>query len=148
MYILDGEGLHIRGNTNFTSEGVMFYIIGTGFVDLAGTGTIVMTPPDPEAYDSIVPLTDPVYSTYEGVTVFQARDNENEGTILGTSDFAFEGTWYFPKNKINVGGTAGDEFRLGDQFIAWQVEIFGNGLVQLASQGFATAPGNRVFLVR
>ena len=148
IYILDGEGLHIRGNTNFIAEGVMFYITGTGIVDLAGTGMITMTPPDPEEYDSIVPLTNPDYSTYEGVTVFQDRDNHNEGTILGTSDFAFEGTWYFPENKINVGGTAGDEFRLGDQFIAWQIEIFGNGLVQIASQGFATAPGNRVFLVR
>ncbi len=148
IYIVDGEGLHIRGSTNFTAEGVMFFVTGTGVVDLSGTGMITMTPPDPEEYDSIVPLTDPEYSTYEDVTVFQDRDNHNEGTILGTSDFTFEGTWYFPENKVNVGGTAGDEFRLGDQFIAWQVEIFGNGLVQLASQGFAEAPGNRVFLVR
>ena len=104
--------------------------------------------PYPPQYDAIVPLTNPDYATYEGVTVFQDRDNHAEGDILGTSDFTFEGARYFPENKINVGGTAGDEFRLGDQFIAWQVEIFGNGLVQIASQGFATAPGSRVFLVR
>ena len=148
IYVLDGDGLHIRGNTNFTAEGVMLYITGTGIVDLSGTGSITMTPPDPVEYGAMVPPTNPDYETYEGVTVFQDRENDNEGTILGTSDFAFEGTWYFPRNKINVGGTAGDEFKLGDQFIAWQVEIFGNGLVQIASQGFATAPGNRVFLVR
>lgn len=148
IYILDGAGLNIRGNTNFVAEGVMFYITGTGVVDLAGTGSLTMSPPDPEEYGAIVPLTDPNYATYEGVTVFQDRENHAEGDILGTSDFAFEGTWYFPENKINVGGTAGDEFKLGDQFIAWQIEIFGNGLVQIASQGFASAPGNRVFLVR
>jgi len=148
IYILDGAGLDIRGNTNFTAEGVMFYITGTGSVDLAGNGYITMTPPDPEEYGGIVPLTNPQYSVYEGVTVFQDRDNHIEGNILGTSDFNFKGTWYFPENKISVGGTAGDEFKLGDQFIAWQVEIFGNGLVQIASEGFATAPGNRVFLVR
>lgn len=148
IYILDGAGLNIRGNTNFVAEGVMFFITGTGSVDLADTGMISMTPPDPVEYDAIVPTTDPEYSVYEGVTVFQDRENHAEGDILGTSDFAFEGTWYFPENKINVGGTAGDEFKLGDQFIAWQVEIFGNGLVQIASQGFAQAPGHRVFLVR
>lgn len=148
IYIVDGAGFNVRGNTNFTAEGVMLYITGTGVVDLSGTGTIIMSPPDPEEYGLFVPDTDPEYSVYEGVTVFQDRDNNNEGTILGTSDFVFEGTWYFPENKINVGGTAGDEFKLGDQFIAWQVEIFGNGLVLIASEGFATAPGNRVFLVR
>ena len=139
IYILDGAGLDIRGNTNFTAEGVMFYLIGTGIINLAGTGDITITPPDPDEYSY------PGVDTYEGVSVFQAYDNTNEGKVLGTSNMNLEGTYYFPRNKLNIGG---DSTNFGNQFIAWQAEIFGNGTITLAADGTIPAPGNRVFLIR
>lgn len=139
IYIVDGPGLQIGGNADFTAEGVMFFITGTGFVNLAGTGNIHITPPDPDLYSY------PDVDTYEGVAMFQDRENANEGTVIGTSNMDLEGTYYFPQNKINLGGTAN---QFGNQFIAWQAEIFGNGLVELAVDGSIPAPGRHVFLVR
>ena len=64
---------------------------------------------------------------------------------MGTANMDFEGTYYFPKNKISLGGSSN---QFGDQMIAWSAEIFGNGLVELAVDGSIPAPGRRVFLVR
>lgn len=139
IYILDGAGFDIGGNANFDAEGVMFYIIGTGIINLHGTGVINITPPDPGEYSYAG------VDTYEGVAIYQAYDNENEGTVLGTSNMTLEGTYYFRNNKINIGG---DSTNFGNQFIAGQAEIFGNGTITLASNGLIPAPGNRVFLVR
>jgi hypothetical protein len=115
----------------------MIYI-DQGPVDIAGTGELTLTPPDPDLYNY------PDVDTYENVAMFQARDNTAEGRVIGTADMNFEGTYYFPNNKINLGGTANN---FGDQFIAWQAEIFGNGTITLAVDGSIPAPGTRVFLV-
>lgn len=139
IYILDGAGLNVGGNTNLYAYGVMFYIIGTGFVSLTGTGDVVITPPDPDDYSY------PGVDTYEGLAIFQARDNTNPGTIIGTSALDIQGTIYFPNNHMAVGGTA---TRLGSQFIVWTTEFFGNGQILVAFEGTVAAPGGGVYLVR
>jgi hypothetical protein len=143
IYILDGEGLNVRGNGTFTALGVMFYIVGKGNVDLGGTGSLTVTPPDPGNPDPAFQY--PEATTYEGVTIFQARDNKNQSEILGTNMLDLEGTLYFPSNHLRVGGT-GDGF--GNQLIADTIEIHGTGIVTINYDGRFPAPGNTVFLVR
>jgi len=137
IYVLAGAGVDIAGSTTFLAEGVMLYIL-QGPVNIRGTGDLTLTPPDPDTYSYTG------VDTYEGVAMFQARTNTAEGRVLGTSDMNFEGTYYFPQNKINLGGTANN---FGDQCIAWQAEIFGNGAITLAVDGSIPSPGRRVFLV-
>ncbi len=137
IYVLGGAGVNISGSPTFTAEGVMLYVL-QGPVDIRGSGTLTITPPDPDEYSY------PGVDIYENVAIFQARTNSAEGRVLGTANMNFEGTYYFPRNKINLGGTANN---FGDQFIAWQAEIFGNGTIELAVDGSIPAPGKEVFLV-
>lgn len=138
IYIIGGDGIDIRGNTNFIADGVLFYV-DEGPVNINGNGDILIRPLDPDVNTDISEA-----GIYENVAIFQARDNDSEGLVNGTADNTFEGTYYFPNNKINLGGTAN---QFGDQFIAWQAEIFGNGEIILAVDGSIPAPGSRVFLV-
>jgi hypothetical protein len=139
IYIVDGVGLEVTGSANFLSEGVMIFITGTGHLDLSGGGMLRMTPPDPELYSY------PDVDTYEGVTIFQARDNTNPARIIGTSFMDLEGTYYFPSNHVELGGNA---TKFGNQLIAYTMDIFGNGHLTVNYEGSFPAPGSRVFLVR
>ena len=117
----------------------MFYIIGTGYVDITGTGELRITPPDPElySYDGV--------DTYEGIAIFEARDNTNTSRIIGTSLMDLEGTYYFPAAHLELGG---DAQKFGNQLISHTLTIFGNGELTINYDGRFPAPGNRVFLVR
>ncbi|MEX0745882.1 MAG: TadE/TadG family type IV pilus assembly protein [Phycisphaeraceae bacterium] len=146
IYVLDGAGLDIGGNTNMYAEGVMFYIVGSGSVQLGGTGHIVVTPSDPTPASQGGAAHDfEGADIYEGVSIFQARSNTNESTIIGTSDLDLQGTLYFPEAHLNLGGT-GSGF--GNQLIAGTMEIFGTGNLVINYDGRNTAPGSHVFLVR
>lgn len=133
IYILDGIGLDIRGGGNFTALEVMFYVINTGHIYIGGTGDVTITP---------IPLD--AASIYAGVSIFQARGNTNESTIIGTGLMDLQGTLYFPDAHLRVGGT-GDGF--GNQLIADTVEVFGDGIKTIIYNGPVPAVGNRVFLV-
>ncbi len=138
IYILGGKGIDIRGSTRFTADGVMLYIL-QGPCNIKGSGTLRITPPDPDLYSYTG------VDIYEGVAIFQARTNTTAGAVVGSSNMDFLGTYYyFPNNKISLSGTSN---RFGNQMIAWSAEIFGNGLIELAVDGSIPAPGRRVFLV-
>jgi len=139
IYILDGAGFNVGGNANIQALGVMFYITGTGCLSLAGTGNITITPPDPDEYSY------PGVDVYEGVAVFQARDNTNLSKIVGTSDMTLEGTYYFPYNEVSI---RGDSMQCGNQLVAYSLEVSGNGNLTINYDGSFPAPGNHVFLVQ
>lgn len=64
----------------------MFYIVGTGHVNLRGTSQVHITAPDPDI-DNF-----PEAATYEGIAVFQSRTNTNEGAIIGNGSIELTGT--------------------------------------------------------
>ncbi|MEX0655089.1 MAG: TadG family pilus assembly protein [Phycisphaeraceae bacterium] len=139
VYILDGAGLDIRGNAKFyATEGVMFYIVGSGIVDLGGggSGAIIQIRPPDDGY-------------YANISIFQARTDEGggggESDILGTAGLDLEGTLYFPDNHLRVGGT-GDGF--GNQLIADTIEVHGTADVTINYDGRFPAAGDQVFLVQ
>lgn len=138
IYILDGAGLNVTGNATFVAEGVMFYIIGTGVVDLTGTNAVRITPPDPDLYDY------PGVDTYEQISIFQARDNTNPSRIIGTSLMDLQGTLYFPATHLEIGGTCES---LGNQLIANTIHIHGDGELLIRYKGKEPAVGHTVFLV-
>lgn len=139
IYILDGTGLDVGGNTRLTARNVMFYIIGSGKLDMTGNGSIVVTPPDPteEAF--------PDADIYEGISIFQDRRNVGSARIIGTSLLDLDGTLYFPSNVVSISGT-GDGF--GQQLITDMVHISGNGEITIRYDGRNSGPGLRVWLVK
>jgi len=138
IYILDGEGMYIRGNASLFAEGVMLYITGTGRVDLAGTGEVYLTPPDRSLYSY------PDVKTYEGVTIFQDRSNTNECSILGTALMDINGVLYFPSALTDFGGTGGT---FGNALIASMIEVRGNGIVTIDYDDRFSVPAVGSYLV-
>jgi hypothetical protein len=137
IYVLNGSssgpksGLYIHGG-NFTAEGVMLYIIEDyGVVDIGGSGNILITPIE-SGY-------------YEGMSIFQSRDNHNDAVIIGTSALELSGTLYFPENFTELGGT--EDWTAGNQFIADTMWIHCTETITINYDGRNPAPGNRSFLV-
>jgi hypothetical protein len=138
IYCLDGEGLYINGG-DLDAQEVMFYVKD----DTPGVS------PDSAVYlggNGIITITPPTSGDYQHISIFQARDNYNTSTIIGTSDMNLEGTLYFPAAHLEIGGTGGT-VGLGSQLIAWTMHFFGTGDFEVAYDGYDDAWGDDVFLV-
>ena len=140
IYILDGRstglkaGLVVGGNANVYSDRAMFYITGDGILSIQGNGEIQATPPTSE-----------ISATYEGVTIFQDRDNTNEALIKGTADLELDGTLYFPTaDPVNIRGGG---WGFGNQLIGYRFDIRGQGVVGINYDGRNRAPVTISFLV-
>ena len=117
----------------------MLYIPpGTGSVDIAGTGSFRLTPPDPALYSY------PGVDTYEYISMFQSRENINPSRIIGTGRLDIAGTLYFPSADLEIGGE-GDGF--GSQLIANTIWVHGTGDIVLNYEGSFPGLGGTVFLV-
>ena len=111
---------------------------GTGYVDIDGTGSIHLTPPDPEVHAF------PEAATYEYISIFQSRQNHNDSRIIGTGLLDLLGTLYFPGCFLECGGT-GEGF--GNQLIAWEIWLHGTGDIVINYEGSFPSAGDIVFLV-
>ena len=107
------EGLSIMGG-NVYAEGVMFHLLD-GSVDIRGNTQMTLTP----ASDGI----------YEGISIFQSRDNYNDSEIDGSGGLDLTGKLYFPENHLFI---RGDGDTIGSQIIADGIAIEGNGLINIA----------------
>lgn len=132
VYVVEGQGLYLSSGDLFAYE-TMFYIAG-GALDLTGNNTISITPP--------------VDGTYKDVTFFQSRENLSEAKIIGGAGYHVEGILYFPKNPLEVGGTAGTVFKPGDQLICATAWLHGNCTLQIQYDGRNVIEGFRSLLVK
>ncbi|NQT21400.1 MAG: hypothetical protein HQ592_16960 [Planctomycetes bacterium] len=139
VYILDGAGLNIGGGGSLIADGVTLHIVGDGRIDLSGNGVVQITPPDSEVHSF------PGADVYEGVSLFQARDNTSEAHIAGTASFDMEGLLYFPSNNVDVTGTG---LTFGNQVVADSLQLGGNSEITIPYIGEEGAGGTTVFLVR
>ena len=123
VYVLDGEGLAVRGNSTLLADGVMIFLVGTGRLELSSIGPIRITP---IGADGFVPatwdFTTPPASVYEGISVFQARDNERAAEIIGTPRLEVAGILYLPAAHLEVRNATG---QLASQVIAWTARFSG-----------------------
>ena len=132
IYVLDGVGLNINGG-NLIGDGVMFYITGTGKVDLRGNGNIQLN----QNFEI-------ESGPFTGMAIYQDRTNANTATIIGTDNMDINGTLYFPRNHVELGGQ-GDGF--GTQLIADTLNVHGTGLLQINYDGRNPYPTNKSILV-
>ncbi|MFH1371891.1 MAG: pilus assembly protein TadG-related protein [Planctomycetota bacterium] len=132
IYVLNGVGLNINGGNLIADPpgGVMFYIIGTGSVNLQGNGNVQI-----DELES---------GPWAGMAIFQDRNNHNDAKIIGTNALDINGTIYFPRNFVEIGGT-GDGF--GTQLIADTLWIHGDGVLQINYDGRNPFPANKAVIV-
>ncbi|MCH8852060.1 MAG: hypothetical protein IID41_05345 [Planctomycetes bacterium] len=137
VYVLDNvdggppSGLYVNGG-DLTANEVMFFVKGEGVVFLAGNGAVEITP------------SSDLNDIYWGISIFQARDNDNDAIIEGTSDMNLEGTYYFPAALLII---RGNSVALGNQVIAWHVWMQGNATYTIDYDGRFQLPGHDVFIV-
>jgi hypothetical protein len=95
----------------------MIYVTGPqASINMSGNGTVNLTPM----------TTGP----YEGITLFQARDNSQGATLNGNGNLSITGTIYAPgANLTAIGNGNTDVF--GSQIIARSLTTSGNGTVNV-----------------
>jgi hypothetical protein len=106
-YILQG-GITVSGTSTIIGNGVMLFN-QQGKITISGTSSVQFTPPSS--------------GTYEGITMFQGRDNTAKAVLSGTSDSVFAGTYYFPITKL-LEMSGGSNLKLGS-VITWHMLLSG-----------------------
>jgi hypothetical protein len=105
IYVLEGNGgnggFKLSGtSTRISGEGVMLFIKG-GPVSISAGAGLTLRAPDPAVHSF------EGASTYEGITLFQARNNTRSASITLSGTMDFTGTFYFPSNELNVEASGG-----------------------------------------
>ncbi len=105
VYVLEGVGLHITGDTVVTGDEVTFYL-DPDTVGISGKGKWAGTKSVHIAGTSDVTLSAPTSGDYEGVLFYQDRgsDPNLENVLNGTSGLSLTGTLYFPNNHLKYAG--------------------------------------------
>ncbi|RKY06440.1 MAG: hypothetical protein DRP56_07415 [Planctomycetota bacterium] len=109
-------GLSMNGGI-INADQVMFHVVG-GKVDIRGNTQLTLTPP--------------TAGTYDGISLFQSRDNYLDAEINGGGYLNMTGALYFPENKLWV---TGDGDTIGTQLIADTIEIAGTGAINIPWNG-------------
>jgi hypothetical protein len=135
IYYLNGGGLSLSGGASISGSGVMFYNdpgSGNGQIDLAGHGSVTISPP--------------TSGIYQGISIFQNRTATTGVTISGSGSVNMTGTFYVPMATINVTGN-GSSNTVGSQYISSDLTIAGNGAVNLSGIDATSASTRQLGLV-
>ncbi len=133
IYIIAGGGFTVTGNATVTGTGVMIYNAGSnvvsgssgkpvyGGITLSGTGHFV--------------LSAPTAGPYQGVLIFQARDNTRALSLSGNALLGTSGTIYAPSALLSVSGNA----QFQTPLVVGTLNLSGNvALTQMAAGGDGT----------
>jgi Flp pilus assembly protein TadG len=137
IYYMDNGGFNFSGQGSLKGEGVMIYTNpGNGnsdTVSVTGQGSMI--------------LSGPKTGKYKGITFWQRRDSTVTGTVSGTGgETSITGTFYFAGALLNVSGNGGVA-NLGSQYISWQLNLGGNGGINIDWGPDKVAPRRSIFLV-
>jgi hypothetical protein len=117
IYVL-GKDLSLQAGGTLIAHGVMFHLVNGATVRMKGHPTLDISPP----------TTGP----YEGISIWQARNNSSPADFGGTSTLKVLGILYFPSAVLSVGGTS-DNF--SNQLIAKDIKLQGNGTITIHWNG-------------
>jgi hypothetical protein len=123
IYILDGGNFSLSGNASVTGQGVLIYVTGTcsDGLELAGNGTITLTPP----------TTGP----YTGISLWQASGVKSAITLKGNGTSTITGLIYAPSAAVTLAGNGGADATFGSAYVVQSLNVSGNG-------SFLVAPGS------
>jgi hypothetical protein len=145
VYILN-TGFATNGHSTLTGYGVMFFL-NQGSVHDNGTGQVYITPPTEGVYENIQffqARTNTEQADFNGTTLWTGAQTDDPSTPDVDETAIGSGTFYFPKAKVDLGGT-GDMYLNG--LIADKIEVYGTG-DKYVTDGYESDEGTRkVYLV-
>ena len=142
MYILDGVGMQITGNTRVQGNEVTFYFPPTV------TGVTPPGPPGPPNSILIAGTTDvelraPTSGYYEGILFYQDRNapSNMQNLFTGGAEMELEGLFYFPNTDVKFAGNSSAEGSDWISIIARTVEFVGTSNLYQDLSEVAYSPG-------
>ena len=145
MYILDGIGMQIAGNSVVTGDGVTFYFPPT---TTGVPGGKVKGKPQPPislliAGTTDVTLSAPTSGYYEGILFYQDRDipKTMKNLFTGGSKMSLEGLFYFPKSDVKFAGNSSVNGSNWISIVARTVEFVGTSNLYQDLSEVAYSPG-------
>jgi len=130
-YIVDGGNFSAGAQAKISCTGCTIVLTNSdggsppiGTVDINGGAEIKMSAPGS--------------GTFDGILFYQDRRATESTTIVnkinGNSDSLLSGAFYFPKQQIQVNGTAGLHMNCA-QFVSYVIEFAGNGSINNTCTG-------------
>ena len=137
VYYMDSGGFSFSGQGSLNGQGVMIYTApGNGNADgisVTGQGSMI--------------LSAATAGKYKGITFWQERTSTVTGNIEGTGGTtSITGTFYFAGALLKVSGNGGVA-NLGSQYISWQLNLGGNGGINIDWSPDKVAPKRSIYLV-
>jgi Putative Flp pilus-assembly TadE/G-like len=106
------DGLNIN-NGDLIGNGVTFYFPAGSSVSISGNGNISLSAPSS--------------GTYQGVLMFQSRDNLTTAQVVGNGSSRFNGVLYFPNATLKFGGNGSAVNNSGTtSVVAYNLMLTGN----------------------
>lgn len=117
LYILGGAGLDMTAQSEIYGIDVTLFITGTGKVDMAGSGRVMLAPQNDGVYDDVL--------------LFVDRRTGGTVDILGGANFIAHGQMYAPASRVNIGGNggAGGDPKMGFLLVCDELDLSGTGTV-------------------
>ena len=107
------KGIEINGNADVTGSNVLIYNQG-GALSFTGNTRVNLTPP--------------ASGDYAGISIFQARTNNNAMTITGNAGWSIQGTFYLPNAGLEL---QGNTKLIRSMIIAYRLSIIGNSSLRI-----------------
>jgi hypothetical protein len=124
VYILQGGGLVVAGQSSLTGNGVMIYNTGPGGVadpiQIGSTGPVNLTPP--------------TSGTYTGISIFQDRRSTAAIQLTGGATFNLSGMVYAAGATALLSGNAAGNI-IGGGYVCKGMEVSGNGSIRIDPGG-------------
>jgi Bacterial Ig-like domain (group 3)/PKD domain len=125
VYVIQGGGFTVSGNASVAGNGVLIYNAGSNFpsaggnfggITLSGNGTITLTPPTTGQYD--------------GVVIYQSRENTRALSLGGNASAGITGDVYAANALLSLSGNT----QLKAPLVVGTVNVSGNvSLTQIAA---------------
>jgi hypothetical protein len=134
IYYMDGGGFSFSGQGSLTGSGVMIYNAPSGSSDnisITGKGNVSLTPP--------------TSGPYTGLLLFQDRTSNADMKVTGNGSFDITGTFYAAGANVKIEGNG--DVSVGSQYISNQLDIGGNGSLNITYNAKQVARTRSIGLV-
>ncbi|MFO0953950.1 MAG: PKD domain-containing protein [Isosphaeraceae bacterium] len=133
IYVVKGGGFKVSGNARVEGQEVLIYNAGSSFPAAGGA-----TGPLSFSGNSVVTLSAPTSGLYEGIVMYQARDNTRTVSLSGNASADLDGLIYGPAAPLKVSGNA----RLSALLIASDLNLTGGAAFGTLTGGRQPAPNH------
>lgn len=125
-YVVDGGNFSAGAQSHITCDGCTIILTSSDTSTTPPIGTVTING------GAEIDMSAPTSGTFDGILFYQDRRAPESTTIVnkinGNSDSLMEGAFYFPKQQLQINGTAGLNFNCA-QFVSYVVEFAGNGSI-------------------